>query len=256
MFFILSKTITVLLMPIFWLLTLLLGWVFIRNKKWKRFCKRAFIFLFIILTNPFIINTLLLMWEVNPTPIRNLKNEHTVGIVLTGIVNYVKSPHDRIYLEQGSDRIMHALWLYRQGKIKKIFITGGVIDIMGRVRTSESSQLAKILEMSGVPKSDILLEENARNTRENALFSKEILSKKFPKQKYLLITSAFHLRRAQGCFEKVGLEVTPFSAGVLTHDFNETGWRSFVPSERALYLWYTFAHELLGYLTYRVLGYV
>lgn len=258
MFFFLSKTVTVFLMPIYWLIALFLLWIF--SKKRKAFFKWAFISCFLVLTNPLLINALLLAWEVAPTPLADLEGEYEVGVVLTGITNGQKSPQDRVYISEGSDRIMHALMLYRQGKIKKFLITGGSISILGEAETSEASLLKKILLQALVPESDIIIEEKARNTRENALFSKAILEKQFPNKRYLLITSAFHMRRALGCFAKAGVAVTPFSAGVHSHDFVYTTrlrsifW-SMLPTERSLHLWQILVHELIGYLTYKVVGY-
>jgi uncharacterized SAM-binding protein YcdF (DUF218 family) len=256
MFFFLSKTISVVVMPIFWLLVAFIYTLWVRNPKRK---KRALVFtftLFVLLTNPFIINGLLLLWEIPPTPIEDLNENYEVGIVLTGITRSLKSPQDRVYLDAGADRIMHALWLYRKGKIKKFLITGGTIDLSGKVHRSEASQLAKILADAQVPAQDIILDENAKNTRENALNSQKIIDQQFPKQKYLLITSAFHMRRATGCFRAVGLEVKPFSAGFHTIDWQRSGFSDFIPSEKALHLWYILVHEVVGYTVYWGMGYL
>jgi uncharacterized SAM-binding protein YcdF (DUF218 family) len=253
MFFVLSKTISIFLMPIYWLIGLFL--LFLFSKKRKKLYMWAFICCFLLLTNPLIINTLLLGWEIKPTPLKNLEGKYDVGIVLTGITNYTKSPKDRTYLGEGADRIMHALMLYRQGKIEKILITGGTIALSGKEYTSEASELKRVLLHANVPEADIILEEKARNTRENALFAKKILDQQFPKKRYLLITSAFHMRRAWACFQRAEVEVTPFSAGVLTHDFQFLPWAQLFPTERSLSLWNTLVHEILGYLTYKVIGY-
>ncbi|MCU0447128.1 MAG: YdcF family protein [Microscillaceae bacterium] len=256
MFFILSKTISVIVMPIFWLMASFVYALWVRNPKRKQ---KALVFtfgLFLVLTNTFTVNSLLLLWEIPPTPLSDVKQDYAVGIVLTGITRNLKSPNDRVYLDAGADRIMHALWLYRQGKIKKILITGGTIDISGKVHTSEARLLAKILADAYVPAQDIILDEEAKNTRENALNAKKIIDRQFPQQKYLLITSAFHLRRAWGCFRQVGLAVSPFSAGFHTKDWDRTNLADFVPSEKALHLWYILVHEVVGYMVYWAMGYV
>jgi len=257
MFFFLSKTITIILMPVYWLIILLSLYLFTKNKKRKRFFKIAFIVCFIVLTNPFLINLILLGWEYPPTKLQDLKGEYEVGIVLTGITQNRKSPKDRVHLAEGADRIMHALMLYRQGKIKQILITGGDISIFGEARKSEASALKSVLLLAKVPEADILIEEKACNTRENAVFSKTILQKKYPQKKYLLITSAFHMRRALGCFKGVGLEVMPFSAGFYTLDLQYTiGLSGILPTEKALALWQIWVHEAIGYATYSLMGYL
>ncbi len=243
-------------MPIFWLITLFLLFIFTKQAIRKRFFKRAFIVFFIILTNPFLINLTLLSWEYPPTRLQDLQGKYDVGIVLTGVTQGHKSPTDRVHLAEGADRLMHTLLLYRQGQIKKILITGGNISIFGKVERSEASALKSLLLLAKVPEQDIIIEENARNTRENALFSKVILAKDFAHKKYLLITSGFHMRRALGCFERVGLKVTPFSAGFYTQDFDKSfGFGAILPTEKALWLWQIWVHEMIGYLTYKLLGY-
>jgi uncharacterized SAM-binding protein YcdF (DUF218 family) len=255
MFFILSKTLDFLLSPPVWVIFILIFAVFTRRKRLKRRLFRMGLGLTLLFSNFFIANGLMLLWEIPPTPLAEIKESYSVGIVLTGItMNQYKAPDDRVYLREGADRIMHALLLYREGKIKKILITGGSIDITGEVHASEAKYLADILRLAQVPEEDIILETKARNTRENAQFSKEILDKKFPNQSYLLITSAFHLRRARACFEKVGLKVTPFSAAFYSYDFKWDA-SNIIPSARAWYIWAVLIHEVTGYVVYKVVGY-
>ena len=49
--------------------------------------------------------------------------------------------------------------------------------------------------IAGVRKKDILLENQSRNTHENAIYSLKIIEEENIEGKVLLITSAFHMRR-------------------------------------------------------------
>ena len=60
----------------------------------------------------------------------------------------------------------------------------------------------------GVPPGRIVLEERSRNTRENAEFTAGLL-KEYRVQRVLLVTSALHMRRAVGEFERAGVDVVP-----------------------------------------------
>lgn len=242
-------------MPITWVVLLLLWALFTKKKRRKRRLLRTGILLLWVFSNPLIVNQLLLVWEKPPTPLTAIKQTYDVGIVLTGITNAEKKPQDRVYFTKGADRITQALLLYREGKIKKIFITGGSFDPKQKLENAESYWLKQFLLIAQVPEQDIILETKARNTRENALFSKKILEKKFPNQSFLLITSAFHIRRAVGCFEKVGIAVTPFSVDFYTHDEGLKLPFSLIPSETAFYKWYVLMHEVVGFVVYKVLGY-
>jgi uncharacterized SAM-binding protein YcdF (DUF218 family) len=68
--------------------------------------------------------------------------------------------------------------------------------------------MATLLEQLGVPRSAMWLETQSRNTYENALYSQKILQAKGI-QRVILVTSAWHMPRAVGVFEHVGLQVIP-----------------------------------------------
>ena len=58
----------------------------------------------------------------------------------------------------------------------------------------------------GVDPARIIVEDQSRNTEENARFTAAIVHPE-PKQRWLLVTSAFHMPRAIGVFEKAGFDV-------------------------------------------------
>jgi len=257
MFYLLSKTIYVVLMPAFWVLVwLLLAWF----AKPKNKNKWIFIGLLFWLTsaNPYLSNKLMLWWEVPPTPWAEIQKErYDVGIILSGVTNNSKSPKDRVYMEYAADRVMHAARLYREGIIKHIIITGGYYKIGTDSIENESEQLRQVLLLAGVPTGAITVEGRAMNTRENALFTAPILQEKFPNGKYLLITSAFHQRRAVACFKKVGIDTTPFSTNFYTYDDNKISiGAALLPSEMSLFVTYKAVHEIVGYVVYKLMGYL
>ena len=68
--------------------------------------------------------------------------------------------------------------------------------------------MKEILEVMGVPGRSMLLERSSRNTYDNALYTAVVLNNKNIKR-ILLVTSAFHMRRAVALFEKQGFDVVP-----------------------------------------------
>ena len=69
------------------------------------------------------------------------------------------------------------------------------------------SELAQDLWVSlGVPKSKIIIENGSTNTRENAIETEKLLGSE---KRWLLVTSAAHLKRAYATFSKAGLNVDP-----------------------------------------------
>jgi uncharacterized SAM-binding protein YcdF (DUF218 family) len=64
----------------------------------------------------------------------------------------------------------------------------------------------KLLTRLGVEAERIIIEDRSRNTAENAKLSKIIAAPK-PSEKWLLVTTAFHMPRAMGAFRAVGFPV-------------------------------------------------
>ena len=94
------------------------------------------------------------------------------------------------------------------------------------------------------------VENKSRNTRENALYSADIL-KADNIHKIILVSHAWHLARAVPEFEKHGLEVVPgpteFSG------YPEEGIINFIPRAYYLYRSTLAIHEWMGIVVYRVM---
>jgi uncharacterized SAM-binding protein YcdF (DUF218 family) len=174
------------------------------------------------------------------------------AIVVLGGALHVPTPHHRNSgVIDPSDRILHALRLYRAGKAPIVLCSGG------GEQTPESPAMGRLLQEWGVPAEAILREEQSLNTRENALFSYSLLSARGMRH-ILLVTSAVHMPRAAAVFRKAGFEVTPAPA-----DFR-TGWRQgggffnwlieWVPETTDLQRSDGALKELIGLLAYRFRG--
>ena len=254
MFFILSKTLDFVLSPALWLVALLLGALVAQpGGRAQRRWLRAAGLLVLLGTNNALVNEALLAWEHPPVPLRAVAPADAV-VLLTGVTSGGKSPHDRVYLQRGADRFTNALWLYRAGRARRIVISGASGAVLGTAN-SEATDLATLLRLAAVPRQDILLEERSRNTRENAKFTQELLAKHPELKSLVLVTSAFHQRRALGCFAQVGLHPQPFPADFRTTDRSWTPDYWLVPDIGALDRWTMLLHEMTGYVVYKVAGY-
>ncbi len=82
----------------------------------------------------------------------------------------------------------------------------------------EADFLGPLLDSSALPRERVILEDKSRNTAENAIFSKAIAKPK-PGERWLLVTSAVHMPRAIGCFRRVGfaVEAYPVDWNTVTH---------------------------------------
>ncbi|MBX0290012.1 YdcF family protein [Hymenobacter sp. HSC-4F20] len=255
MFFVLSKILDFLISPTVWLAGLLVLAFLLRHSRWYRRLLRLAVALALVLTNGALVNEALLAWEVPPVTLRQL-GRHDAGVLLTGITKGRKSPHDRVYVEQGADRLLHTLWLYRAGRIRKIIVSGGSGALGGTKGQTEAEELGILLRLAGVPRQDILLETRSRNTRENALNTKAVVAQHPEIRSIVLITSAFHERRALGCFREVGLQPAVFPASYYSTDRQPTLTYWLIPSDDAPRLWSILIHEIVGYAVYWVRGYL
>ena len=229
--------------------------LFVKKRPWKKAFLITGVVLFFLFTNDFIINQILLSWEIPPTSFDDVTKNYDVGIVLTGITNLQIEPKDRVYFNKGADRIIHAVALYKQGKIGTILISGGT-GSLSAPEITEANELKKVLDLYGIPEADIIIENESRNTYENAVNTAKILRARYPEGEFLLITSAFHLRRAKACFDKTGLKTTSFSTDFYTHPTTYTPDSLLIPNESAIYHWLIFEREILGILMYKLAGYI
>ena len=251
MFFLLSKTAYFLSKPFTWIVLSFLLSVFIKRYR-RQFFWLGLGFLFGF-SNPFMSNALMRMWEVAPVPIQTLPT-YEVGIVLGGITTD-KEPRDRVHVSGSADRMLHAVQLYREGKIKKILVSGGSGKIF-KDQVPEAVLLERLLLQCGVSPRHIIVEPESRNTRENALNCAKILNERYPDKEYLLITSAYHMRRAQACFFKVGLLVDTYGVDFRSDETKYTPDLLLLPRVSAIENWEIVIREIVGIFAYAIAGYV
>ena len=108
----------------------------------------------------------------------------------------------------GADRLILAAALARRYPNARIVFTGGSANLIS-TDAREADVAADILLSLGVAKERLTLERESRNTYENAVFSKAMVAPK-PGERWLLVTSAFHMPRSVGLFRKAGFPVEPY----------------------------------------------
>lgn len=147
--------------------------------------------------------------------------------------------------ETSGSRIYTAARLYQLKKASRVLVSSGIGYHRpdGTWRT-EAEDMRDILLTYGVPGEAIDLEPKALNTRENAEYSRAVLSKAGANT-ILVVTTAYHLKRATELFRKQGFSVTPVGAGRLVRPGEPTPLR-FVPSVYSLSRSTSALKELLG----------
>jgi len=254
MFFVLSKLLAFIITPVVWVAALIVAAVLVKDPKRKKRLVISGLVVFYIFTNDLVLDTCMRMWEIPAIHDEDIKVKYDVGIVLGGMTEY--DPHfQRIQFKEGADRLFQALNLYHKGKIRKILIDGGSGSLTYPDRL-EAPLIKKYLVENGIPDSVVAIEPHSKNTHENATMVKPVLDSLAPHGKYILITSGYHLRRAIGCFEKVGIHTLAYSTDRYSGPPKFAFDYAFIPDVGALQGWDALLHEWIGYISYKVAGYL
>ena len=255
MFFVLSKTLNLLFLPLTQVFIFFVLCVIVKKQPWKkRFFWAGFVLL-LFFSNDFISNAVMRAWEVDTKPFNEVQ-PHQVGIVLTGATIPFLQPNDRVYFQRGADRVTHSIQLYKLGLIKKILVSGGSGRLLGEDEP-EANKFRKVMLMAGVSDADIILENTTRNTHESAVVVKKILdSLNFKSEDCLLITSAFHMRRSIACYRKVGLVLESFSTDFYSVPDKPIIPTIIIPTIQGFIIWEKLYKEWMGLTAYKIAGYI
>lgn len=221
--------------------------------------RRLFLMLFAgfyLQANAWLVSGAFRLWEPLPRSVSSLPRSYETGILLTGgLTGYPVHGLDFPQPGPHADRLLATYHLYKAGAIRSVLITGTDHPDLLKQGLGEGQQARSLLISWGIPEGAIQLESRARNTYENALFSAPVLQQRLPADRYLLITSAFHMRRAIGCFQKAGIPVDPFPTGFhgLSAPFSLK--RMLLPAPQATGALALLWREWAGFLIYKVLGY-
>jgi uncharacterized SAM-binding protein YcdF (DUF218 family) len=146
--------------------------------------------------------------------------------------------------------------LYKKGTVKKLLITGGNVNIKGLKidETQESKKVKEVLIAMGIPANAIYLEEKARNTHENAVYTKSML-KLYLKERMVLVTSAMHMPRAKACYVKEGFLIDAYPADIKKKDTPSGILDNLIPQERNLSKFAELIREIAGFFIYKMVGF-
>ncbi len=141
------------------------------------------------------------------------------------------------------ERVVEGITIYRKRHLPLVFM-GGNGDPSG-TKNPDAEAMARMALALGVPARDARVENRSRNTLESAMALKSVLKGK----SILLVTSAFHLKRATALFRKQGFRVMPVPAGY-RYEQRKLTFFSFIPSAGNLEDSSTAIYEYAGLLWY------
>ena len=253
MFFVFSKLLSFFLSPIWWIAVLMLFFILLKKFKYRKALLIASFVILIVFSNPLLFYCVSGWWEGE---LKNLdETEHYDGIILLGGFSNYRTEQQRIVFTGSADRLLQALDLYKKGKADRFIFTGGSASIIVREK-KEGEYLGEYIQAMGIPQDSLLIEWNSRNTHENAVETQGLLKEAgIEKGKFLLVTSGFHMKRAEGCFKKVGVNVVPYVTDPLQSNVRPEIWNWFTPSASTLATWERLFREWVGYAVYRLKGF-
>ena len=194
-------------------------------------------------------NALLRQME-NQYPVPQGSLQSYVGMVVLGGaigIPYGEQDVRRYTLDASAQRMTAPVALLREYPHLLMLFSGGQSDVIAR-ETSVADAAREFYASMGVPPDRVLYERAARNTYENA-----VLSAKLPgvdtAQRWLLVTSAWHMPRSMALFQREGWNVTPYPVDYRTGSF--TPWTAYSIAQGAL-RWEMLLHEVVGLATLRV----
>jgi len=169
-------------------------------------------------------------------------------VVLSGMVRTINGKNGLSYeWGEASDRIFAGIELIKKNKAPIMILTGGKLP--WSVGKPEGEYLRDIAIKYGVPNKNILLTKNVQNTDQEAKAVAKLLNKEIPN--IILVTSAFHMPRAQKVFEAAGIVVSPFPVDFLS-GADKTTLMHFIPSAGAFSNTSFFVREIIGRLYYKL----
>jgi uncharacterized SAM-binding protein YcdF (DUF218 family) len=255
MFFVLSKTVALLVMPLTLIVIFIVASLIVKRPKLKKLFFWTGFGLLLFFSNGTIANELIIWWELPATPYNEVR-PHKLGIVLTGTTIRKPFPDDRVYFSHGADRVTHTVELYKKGLIEKILISGGS-GLLVSEEEPEANKYRKVMLLMGVDSTDIMIENATRNTYESAVAVKPMLRKmNYTEKDCILITSAFHMRRSLAVYRKAGLELDYFTTDFYSLPRTYYPDALIIPKVEALEIWQKLFKEWIGLAAYKVAGYV
>jgi len=206
-------------------------------------------------------NILLLPLENRFARPAQISGPEYAGIIVLGgsVTADVASERGLHALNESGERITETIALSRRFPEWPIVATGGSIRILEAEGTSEAVSSVTLLREVLGPQRDLRVEPEARNTRENAVFTAGMLTHgiaaaRHDPSPWFLVPSAFPMPRAMGCLRKAGVNVRAWPVDYRTRGAADL-WRAFAVPSNGLRRMDMVAKEWVGLFVYRLLGY-
>jgi len=182
-----------------------------------------------------------------PIPVDQMPQAEAIVILGGGMGANTNFPYAEMW--SSADRVWHAARLYHAKCASTVIVSG-----MGEEKSS-----VPLLRDLGVPQENIIVENKAVNTEENAIFVSQLVNQRFDistdkHPSILLVTSGWHMRRALLNFSRQSLHVIPAATDheALINCNKPLLWSDVIPSYDRFSKNCVAFKEILGYWLYRL----
>ena len=199
------------------------------------------------------LGTLSLLPLENRFPRPLLDGLDPAGIIVLGggIDQETGAARGQTTLADAGSRVTEGAVLARRFPSARLVYTGGsnaLVDAIG----NEARDAKRLWVALGIDSDRVMIEDKSRNTAENAEFTRVLLRPQ-PEQRWILVTSAYHMPRSVGLFRAAGFGLVPYPV-----DYRTTGtWRDLEPNRDVSFglARLDFAlREWIGLVAYRLAG--
>ena len=179
-------------------------------RKNRKFIYSTLIFL-IFFSNGLVSDTLFRLLE---HPLKRLDYslvDYSDGIVVLSSRRYLPPGNTKIIEWYDPDRYFAGIELYKANKANRLIFTGGINPFESELPPEGNIYIMEAISM-GIPKKDLFTTKPVNNTLQEAKSIKKLLNNQIvsSQQKIILVTSAYHMKRAKKVFEREGISVVPY----------------------------------------------
>ena len=211
MFFVLAKVLWFLVQPSSLIVGAIIAGVLLTSSRWKT----AGIRLALVGCAALLVSGLSPLGDLLIRPLENrfpraelgAGPEGIAGIIMLGGAgdSRVAGRPDVAPLNEAAERVTEGLVLARRFPKARVVFSGGSGALLTR-EPPEARAAGRLLVALGIEPGRLMLEDKSRDTHENAVFTRRMIEPK-PGERWLLVTSAWHMPRAIGCFRQAGFPV-------------------------------------------------
>ena len=253
MFFYLSKVLWNFFNPINMLVILLFIGIIFHLLKKKNFYRKIYQITFILfILIAFLPTGTYLLWKLENTfPKPKIITNNVDGILIlgSGINESMTYEHQQIILNDRIERMTESIKLMKKFPKAKIILSGGN-GTLSKPKLKGSDAAKMFYKLMGIEIDRIIFEDKSKNTYENFVFSKKFINNKND-ETWLLVTSAFHMKRAMSVAKKLNLNFIPYPVDYMVGKNFE--WKSWYHKTNFLHNMNDFqlaTHEYIGLIAY------